>query len=55
MDGRIAIEEHFVTPELEDVVLDPGWAEDAFRRTTASGTPMVMDACPAIEWRHRAA
>jgi predicted CoA-binding protein len=29
--------------------------EDAFRRTTASGTPMVMDACPAIEWRHRAA
>ena len=24
---------------------------DAFRRTTAAGTPMVMDACPAIEWR----
>jgi predicted CoA-binding protein len=28
---------------------------DAFRRTTASGVPMVMDACPAIEWRRRAA
>ncbi len=24
---------------------------DAFRRTTAAGVPMVMDACPAIEWR----
>ena len=24
--------------------------EDAFRRTTASGVPMVMDTCPAIEW-----
>ena len=28
---------------------------DAFRRTTAAGVPMVMDACPAIEWRRRAA
>lgn len=28
---------------------------DAFRRTTAAGMPMVMDACPAIEWRRRAA
>jgi uncharacterized protein len=28
---------------------------DAFRRTTAAGTPMVMDACPAIEWRKRTA
>ena len=27
--------------------------EDAFRRTTRSGTPMVMDACPAIEWGRR--
>jgi predicted CoA-binding protein len=27
---------------------------EAFRRTTAAGTPMVMDACPAIEWRRRA-
>ena len=27
---------------------------DAFRRTTASGVPMVMDTCPAIEWRRRA-
>jgi len=29
--------------------------EDAFRRTVAAGVPMVMDTCPAIEWRHRAA
>ncbi len=28
---------------------------DAFRRTTAAGVPMVMDTCPAIEWRRRAA
>ena len=28
---------------------------DAFRRTTAAGMPMVMDACPAIEWRRRVA
>ena len=27
--------------------------EDAFRRTTAAGVPMVMDTCPAIEWRKR--
>src|SRR3954470_4891261 len=33
MHGKVAIEEHFVTPELEDLVLNPGWAEDAFRRT----------------------
>jgi predicted CoA-binding protein len=25
----------------------------AFRRTAASGVPMVMDTCPAIEWRRR--
>ncbi len=25
--------------------------EDAFGRTTAAGVPMVMDTCPAIEWR----
>lgn len=30
-------------------VVDP----DAFRRTTAAGVPMVMDTCPAIEWRRR--
>lgn len=24
---------------------------DAFRRTSAAGVPMVMDTCPAIEWR----
>lgn len=27
--------------------------EDAFRRTTEAGVPMVMDACPAIEWARR--
>jgi len=27
--------------------------EDAFERTTAAGVPMVMDTCPAIEWRKR--
>jgi len=27
--------------------------EAAFRRTTAAGTPMVMDTCPAIEWGQR--
>jgi uncharacterized protein len=26
---------------------------DAFRRTTEAGLPMVMDTCPAIEWRRR--
>ncbi len=28
---------------------------EAFARTTAAGVPMVMDTCPAIEWRRRAA
>jgi len=27
--------------------------EDAFARTVAAGVPMVMDTCPAIEWRKR--
>jgi predicted CoA-binding protein len=27
--------------------------EAAFDRTTATGLPMVMDTCPAIEWRRR--
>ncbi|WP_210650414.1 CoA-binding protein [Nocardioides sp. SYSU D00065] len=27
--------------------------EDAFERTTAADVPMVMDTCPAIEWRRR--
>jgi uncharacterized protein len=27
--------------------------EDAFVRTTEAGVPMVMDTCPAIEWRKR--
>ncbi len=27
--------------------------EDAFARTLAAGVPMVMDTCPAIEWRRR--
>ena len=26
---------------------------EAFLRTTAAGVPMVMDTCPAIEWRRR--
>ena len=25
----------------------------AFERTDAAGVPMVMDTCPAIEWRKR--
>ncbi|WP_141012718.1 CoA-binding protein [Nocardioides sambongensis] len=29
--------------------------EAAFARTTAAGTPMVMDTCPAIEWGSRGA
>jgi len=28
---------------------------EAFRRTRAAGVPMVMDTCPAIEWRKRPA
>jgi len=27
--------------------------EDAFDRTTEAGVAMVMDTCPAIEWRRR--
>ncbi|MBP8919991.1 MAG: CoA-binding protein [Micropruina sp.] len=27
--------------------------EDAFARMNAAGVPMVMDTCPAIEWRRR--
>lgn len=26
---------------------------DAFGRTVAAGVPIVMDTCPAIEWRNR--
>ena len=29
--------------------------QEAFERTTAAGVPMVMDTCPAIEWRRRGA
>lgn len=29
--------------------------EEAFRRTTDAGVAMVMDTCPAIEWRKRGA
>jgi len=28
--------------------------EAAFERSTRAGTPIVMDTCPAIEWRKRA-
>jgi predicted CoA-binding protein len=27
--------------------------QNAFERTVAAGLPMVMDTCPAIEWRKR--
>ena len=27
--------------------------EAAFARTTEAGVPMVMDTCPAIEWRRQ--
>ena len=27
--------------------------QDAFSRAQAAGVPMVMDTCPAIEWRRR--
>lgn len=27
--------------------------EEAFERAAAAGVPMVMDTCPAIEWRRR--
>lgn len=27
--------------------------QSAFERTTGAGVPMVMDTCPAIEWRRR--
>ncbi|MBE1877417.1 CoA-binding protein [Myceligenerans pegani] len=27
--------------------------EDAYRRTTAAGVPMVMNSCPAIQWGER--
>ena len=27
--------------------------QDAFGRTVEAGVPMVMDTCPAIEWRRR--
>ncbi len=27
--------------------------EEAFLRTTEAGVPIVMDTCPAIEWRRR--
>lgn len=29
--------------------------QDAYERTTRAGVRMVMDTCPAIEWRRRAA
>jgi predicted CoA-binding protein len=29
--------------------------ETAYERTTAAGVPMVMNTCPAIEWRKRRA
>jgi len=46
LPGKIAIEQHFVTPGLEDLVLNPGWPEDAFRRTLLGPTR-------ASAWRRR--
>jgi gamma-resorcylate decarboxylase len=31
--AKVAIEEHFVTPELEGLITNPGWPPDAWRRT----------------------
>lgn len=34
MDGKIAIEEHFVTRALEDLVSSVGWSDEEWRRVT---------------------
>src|SRR4051794_35489195 len=47
--------DHSVAVGARGLWFQPGVAdEDAFRRTTEAGVPMVMDACPAIGWRRRA-
>jgi predicted CoA-binding protein len=48
-DQAVAIGAHGVWFQLG--VVD----HEAFARTTAAGVAMVMDTCPAIEWRRRAA
>jgi predicted TIM-barrel fold metal-dependent hydrolase len=50
VDGKIAIEEHFVTPELEHVVSNPGWPPDMFRSVLdaladTDGRLAEMDRC----------
>ena len=32
MHGKIAVEEHFVPPGLEELITNPGWPEEALRR-----------------------
>jgi 2,3-dihydroxybenzoate decarboxylase len=32
MQGKIAVEEHFVPPGLEELITNPGWPDDALRR-----------------------
>ena len=32
MVGKVALEEHFVTPELEELISNPGWPAEAWRR-----------------------
>lgn len=46
-DQAVAVGAHGVWFQLG--VIDT----DAYARTSAAGVPMVMDACPVIEWRRR--
>jgi len=51
MDGKIALEEHFVTPELEHCIAGVGWDPGAWRRVLDALTDLEdarlreMDAC----------
>ena len=51
MLGKLALEEHFVTPELEGLISNPGWPPDAWRRTLdtladmGEGRLELMDRC----------
>ena len=35
MEGKIALEEHFVTPELEDVIGAVGWDPEEWKKVIA--------------------